>query len=213
MIRFFTLFILLSVSLLAQTKKHTLLMNGTAHIGNSIIIENSYVAIKDDKIELVADARTMRIDITKFDTVINLFGKHIYPGLIAPNCIIGLQEAEAVKATNDYAEVGDFNPHIRSLIAYNTDSKILQTVKANGVLYVQSTPRDGVLSGTSSILATDAWNWEDAVIKIDDGVHLNFPKSIQKNGWWAEPLPSDKNNKYNEELKSLKSFFENAFAY
>lgn len=213
MIRFFTLFILLSVSLLAQTKKHTLLMNGTAHTGNGIIIENSYVAIKDDKIELVADARTMRIDITKFDTVINLFGKHIYPGLIAPNCIIGLQEAEAVKATNDYAEVGDFNPHIRSLIAYNTDSKILQTVKANGVLYVQSTPRDGVLSGTSSILATDAWNWEDAVIKIDDGVHLNFPKSIQKNGWWAEPLPFDKNNKYYEELKSLKSFFENAFAY
>ena len=213
MIRFFTLLVLLSVSVLGQTKKHTLLMNGTAHIGNGIIIENSYVAIKDDKIELVADARTMRIDIAKFDTVINLFGKHIYPGLIAPNCIIGLQEAEAVKATNDYAEVGDFNPHIRSLIAYNTDSKILQTVKANGVLYVQSTPRDGVLSGTSSILATDAWNWEDAVIKIDDGVHLNFPKSIQKNGWWAEPLPSDKNNKYNEELKSLKAFFENASAY
>lgn len=213
MIRFFTLFILLSVSLLAQTKKHTLLMNGTAHIGNGIIIENSYIAIKDDKIELVADARTMRIDITKFDTVIKLFGKHIYPGLIAPNCIIGLQEAEAVKATNDYAEVGDFNPHVRSLIAYNTDSKILQTVKANGILYVQSTPRDGVLSGKSSILATDGWNWEDAVIKIDDGVHLNFPKSIQKNGWWAEPLPSDKNNKYNEELKSLKAFFENAFAY
>ncbi len=213
MIRFFTLFILLSVSLLAQTKKHTLLMNGTAHIGNGIIIENSYIAIKDDKIELVADARTMRIDITKFDTVINISGKHVYPGLIAPNCIIGLQEAEAVKATNDYAEVGDFNPHVRSLIAYNTDSKILQTVKANGILYVQSTPRDGVLSGKSSILTTDGWNWEDAVIKIDDGVHLNFPKSIQKNGWWAEPLPSDKNNKYNEELKSLKAFFENAFAY
>jgi imidazolonepropionase-like amidohydrolase len=188
-------------------------MNGTVHIGNGIMIDNSYVAIKEDRIELVADARTMRIDMTKFDTVINLFGKHIYPGLIAPNCIIGLQEAEAVKATNDYAEVGDFNPHIRSLIAYNTDSKILQTVKANGILYVQSTPRDGVLSGTSSILATDAWNWEDAVIKVDDGVHLNFPKSIQRNGWWAEPLPSDKNNKYNEELKSLKAFFDNAFSY
>ena len=105
-------------------------MNGTAHIGNGTIIDNSYIAIKDDKIELVADARTMRIDITKFDTVINISGKHVYPGLIAPNCIIGLQEAEAVKATNDYSEVGDFNPHVRSLIAYNTDSKILQTVKA-----------------------------------------------------------------------------------
>ena len=188
-------------------------MNGVAHIGNGEVLENSYIAINNGKIELVADARLTKIDISKFDTTINLFGKHIYPGLIAPNCIIGLQEAEAVRATNDYAEVGEFNPHIRSLIAYNTDSKILETVKANGVLYVQSTPRNGVLSGASSVLATDGWNWEDAVIKADDGIHLNFPISIQKNGWWAEPLPSDKNNKYTEELKSLKTFFENAFAY
>ena len=55
-------------------------MNGTAHIGNGIIIENSYVAIKDDKIELVADARTMRIDITKFDTVINIEQKSVSAG-------------------------------------------------------------------------------------------------------------------------------------
>ena len=188
-------------------------MNGVAHLGTGEVLENSYIAINDGKIELVADARLTKIDISKFDTTINLFGKHIYPGLIAPNCIIGLQEAESIRATSDYAEVGEYNPHIRSLIAYNTDSKILQTVKANGVLYVQATPRDGVLSGTSSVLATDGWNWEDAVIKADDGIHLNFPKSIQKNGWWAEPLPSDKNNKYNDELKSLKVFFENALAY
>lgn len=188
-------------------------MNGVAHLGTGVVLENSYIAINDGKIELVSDARLTKIDISKFDTTINVFGKHIYPGLIAPNCIIGLQEAESIRATSDYAEVGEYNPHIRSLIAYNTDSKILQTVKANGVLYVQATPRDGIISGTSSVLATDGWNWEDAVVKTDDGVHLNFPKSIQKNGWWAEPLPSDKNTKYNEELKSLKTFFENAMAY
>lgn len=207
------LLIVLSIHTIAQNKKHILLMNGVAHIGNGEVLENSYIAINDGKIELVADARLTKIDISKFDTTINVYGKHIYPGLIAPNCIIGLQEAEAVRATNDYAEVGEFNPHIRSLIAYNTDSKILETVKANGVLYVQSTPRNGVISGTSSVLATDGWNWEDAVIKTDDGIHLNFPTSIQKNGLLSDPLPSDKNNRYNEDLKSLKTFFENAFAY
>ncbi len=211
--KIFLLLIVFSIQCVAQNKKHILLMNGVAHLGTGDVLENSYIAINDGKIELVADARLTKIDISKFDTTINLFGKHIYPGLIAPNCIIGLQEAESIRATSDYAEVGEYNPHIRSLIAYNTDSKILQTVKANGVLYVQATPRDGVLSGTSSVLATDGWNWEDAVIKADDGIHLNFPKSIQKNGWWAEPLPSDKNNKYNDELKSLKTFFENALAY
>lgn len=214
MTKFFFSFVLLTSLLTAQNnKKHILLKNATAHIGNGQILENSLISIKDGKIDLVADARLIKIDITKFDTTIDLYGKHIYPGLIAPNCILGLQEAEAVRQTSDYAEVGEYNPHIRSLIAYNAESKILETVKANGVLYTQSTPRYGTVSGTSSILATDGWNWEDAVIKADDGIHINFPRTIQKQGWWAEPLPSEKNNKYTEQVNELSTFFENALAY
>lgn len=205
--------ILFSVSLLAQNSKHILISNGLAHIGNGNVVENSYVAIKDGKIEMVADARLTKIDVRQYDTVINASGKHVYPGLIAPNCILGLQEAEAVRQTSDYNETGDFNPHIRSLIAYNTDSKIIETVKLNGVLYTQSTPRGGVISGMSSIFATGGWNWEDAVLKADDGIHLNFPQSIQKRGWWAEQQPSEKNNRYSDELKNVTTFFDNALAY
>ncbi len=213
MIKFLISFLLITTLLSAQNKKHILLKNGIAHIGNGEIIENSLISIKDNKIDFIADARLIKIDITKFDTTIDVFGKHVYPGLIAPNCILGLQEAEAVRQTSDYAEVGEYNPHIRSLIAYNAESKILETVKTNGVLYTQSTPRYGTISGMSSILATDGWNWEDAVIKADDGIHLNFPKSIQKQGWWAEPQPSEKNNKYTEQVNDLNAFFENALAY
>lgn len=213
MTKFLFLFVLLSTLLTAQNKKHILLKNAIAHIGNGEVIENSLISIKDGKIDLVADARLIKIDVTKFDTTIDLYGKHIYPGLIAPNCILGLQEAEAVRQTSDYAEVGEYNPHVRSLIAYNAESKILETVKTNGVLYTQSTPRYGIISGTSSILATDGWNWEDAVIKADDGIHLNFPQTMQRHGWWAEPKPSDKNNKYTEQVNELSTFFSNAFAY
>lgn len=213
MTKFFLSLIFLSSFLVAQNKKRILLKNATAHIGNGQVVDNSYVAIKDGKIDMVADARVTKIDPSQFDTTIDLSGKHIYPGLIAPNCILGLQEAEAVRQTSDYAEVGDFNPHVRSLIAYNAESKILETVKANGVLYTQSTPRYGRIAGMSSILATDGWNWEDAVIRADDGVHLNFPNSIQKHGWWAEPEPSDKNPKYTDQINELTAFFDNAFAY
>lgn len=210
----FLLFLIIATSpLFAQNKKRILLKNAMAHIGNGQVIENSMVSIKDGKIDMVADARLVRIDISQFDTTIDLSGKHIYPGLIAPNCILGLQEAESVRQTSDYAEVGDYNPHIRSLIAYNAESKILETVKANGVLYTQTTPRYGVISGMSSIMATDGWNWEDAVLKADDGIHLNFPNSIQKHGWWAEPQPSEKNSKYTQQLNDLTTFFENALAY
>ena len=213
MTKVFLSFIFFTSLLTAQNKKNILLSNATVHVGNGQVIENALLSIIDGKIGLVADARSIRIDITKFDTTINLFGKHIYPGLIAPNCILGLQEAEAVRQTSDYAEVGEYNPHIRSLIAYNAESKILETVKTNGVLYTQSTPRYGVVSGMSSILATEGWNWEDALIRADDGIHVNFPKSIQKQGWWAEPQPSEKNNKYAEQVNELSAFFENAFAY
>ncbi len=213
MTKFFLSFLLLAGIVSAQNKKRILLANGVAHIGNGQVLENSYIAIKDGKIDMVADARLTRLDPAQFDTTINISGKHVYPGLIAPNCILGLQEAEAVRQTSDYAEVGEYNPHIRSLIAYNAESKILETVKANGVLYTQSTPRYGVISGMSSILATDGWNWEDAVIKADDGVHVNFPNTMQKRGWWAEPLPSEKNVRYADQLNELAAFFDNAQAY
>lgn len=197
----------------AQVNKRVLLKNATIHIGNGQVIDNGYLSFSEGKLGLVIDATISRIDPSQFDTVIDVSGKHIYPGLIAPNCILGLQEAEAVRQTSDYAEVGDYNPHIRSLIAYNTDSKILETVKANGILYTQSTPRYGIISGMSSVMATDGWNWEDAVLKADDGIHLNFPNMIHKRGWWAEPQPSEKNDRYTTQLNELTQFFDNAYAY
>ena len=197
----------------SQNKKRVLLRNGTAHIGNGQVIELSYITFIDGKLEMVSDVKGIKIDPRSFDTIVELDGKHIYPAIISPNTILGLQEAEAVRPTSDYNEVGGINSNVRSLIAYNTDSKILPTVKTNGVLYTQCTPRNGLICGSSSILATEGWNWEDAVLKADDGIHINFPKSIQKNGWWAEPEASGKNTKFDEELVSLNTFFDEASSY
>ena len=118
-----------------------------------------------------------------------------------------------MRATNDFNEVSGYNPHIRALVAFNSDSKIIPTVRTKGVLFAQVTPRGGVISGTSSIMALDGWNWEDAAIKKDDGVHVNFPQSIQNNGWWAEPQPASENKKYSEQMNELRKFFADAKAY
>lgn len=197
----------------SQNKKRVLLMNGVAHLGNGQIIENSYISFANGKLEMVSPAQGIKLDLKSFDTIIEIEGKHVYPALISANTILGLQEAESIRASSDYNEVGGINPNVRSLIAYNTDSKILPTVKTNGVLYTQCTPRNGLICGSSSILATEGWNWEDAVLKADDGIHINFPKTIQKNGWWAEPEPSGKNTKFDEELSALNNFFAEASSY
>lgn len=210
-----TLLILVtSTCLLSQkTYTHIALLNGVAHIGNGTIIENSLIVINKDKIETVSETRGLKLDYRSFDTVINIQGKHVYPALINPNNVLGLHDAEAVRATVDFAEVGTFNTHVRTLIAYNTDNIIVPTIKTNGVLYTQATPRGGIISGSSSIMKLEAWNWEDAVLKADDGIHLNFPKySIVK---WSEEdgLSKINNKKYDEELNTLTTFFENAWAY
>ena len=191
-------------------------MNGIAHIGNDSVIQNSIIGIKAGKIVLVADATTAKIDPSGYDEVIDASGKHIYPGFIAPNSTLGLTEIESVRATNDFRETGTTLPNVRSLIAYNTDSKIIPTVRTNGVLLAQITPRGGLVSGTSSVVVLDGWNWEDAAYKIDDGIHINWP-TIQSRKYLDEdnifPGPFEKNKDYIQQTNSLKKLFADAKAY
>lgn len=198
---------------LVQKHKRILILNASAHIGNGEFIQSSAIGIENGKILFAKNALTNSYTASEWDTVITATGKHIYPGFIAANLTIGLTEIDAVRATRDFDETGTINPNVRSLIAYNTDSKVMYTIRTNGILVTQSTPRGGLISGTSSIMGLDGWNWEDAVYKADDGVHLNWPRKYQSAGWWAEPAPSNQNEKYNTTRDEIYAFFEQALAY
>ena len=106
------------------------------------------------------------------------------------------------------------NPHIRSLIAYNAESKVVESMRPNGVLMAQITPRGGTISGTSSIVQLDAWNWEDASIKADDAIHMNWPSSFISGKWWLGEDPALKPDaKYADKIGTIKTYFMNAKNY
>ena len=183
----------------------------TAHIGNGQVIENSLIIFNDGKITFVGSAMAK---IARQGKVMNSKGKHVYPGFIAANASLGLVEIDAVKASADADEIGVNNPHIRSLIAYNAESKIVESMRPNGVLMAQITPRGGTISGTSSIVQLDAWNWEDAAIKVDDAIHLEWPSSFSSGRWWLGEDPALKPNKnYSKNIGNIKSYFMNAKNY
>lgn len=190
-----------------------LLVGGTAHIGNGTVIENSYIGFDKGKIILAADADKGKVDRSKFAKVIDVKGKQIYPGFILPNTTLGLVEIEAVRATQDFAEVGSLNPNVRSLIAYDTDSKVIPTVRDNGVLIAQVAPLSGIISGSSSIFNLDGWNWEDAILKADDGIHLNWQNITVLTGRFTGKPELKKNEKYDEYVNTVKKFLADAKAY
>ncbi|MFO0359100.1 MAG: amidohydrolase family protein [Flavobacteriales bacterium] len=193
-------------------KKSVLIMNATAHIGNGEVIENSVVGFKEGKITFVADARTVRIDMSAYDTIIQASGMHLYPGFIASNTTLGLHEIDAVRAQNDVSEVGTYKPSVRSAIAFNTDSEITPTVRSNGVLMGQITPRGGTISGTSSVMHFDAWNWEDALVREDDGIHINWPQVYHKH-YDKGKVSIEKVKSYDQQLTEISLFFNEARAY
>lgn len=196
-----------------KQSKSILIMNAVAHLGNGQLIENSAIGFKDGKITMVADATLIRIASGTYDITIDASGKHIYPGFIAPNSTLGLVEIDAVKSSDDEDEIGTYNPNIKSLIAYNTESKVTETVRPNGILIAQITPRGGRISGTSSIVQLDAWNWQDAVIKESDGIHLNFPYSISRYSSLTETATTDASKEYLKQIDELRAFLITAKTY
>ena len=187
-----------------------LIYNAYIHVGNGDVIENGSIGFKNGVIDFVGS----KADINNYQKTINAKGKHVYPGFIATNSTLGLAEVDAVRATRDEDEIGDFLPHIRTAIAYDAESKIIESMRPNGVLIAQVTPRGGTISGSSSIMQLDAWNWEDALIENDEGIHLNWPNPYSRGRWWLGEDPGLKINKnYSTNIKKVSTFFENAQVY
>jgi len=194
-------------------KGKILITDGTLHVGNGKVIDRALIAVENGKIILVKSSLTFTIDRSLYDTVISVSGKHIYPGFINMNNVLGITEIDAVRPTRDFNETGAYNPNVRAGIAFNTESDVLYTVRSNGILLTQCTPRGGSISGTSSIMNLDGWNWEDAVVKMEDGVHINWPRKVTSSGWWANPGSNKANNQYKEQVSRLIAFIKSAKGY
>ena len=197
---------------LANTQR-ILVINGTAHIGNGEVVETSAIGMADGKILFVKNSLTQAIQRKEWDTIIDAENQHVYPGFVTANSTLGLTEIDAVRATRDFNDVGELNPHVRSQVAFNVESRVIETVRTNGVMLTQSTPRGGSISGSSAIMFLSGWNWEDATVLADDGIHVNWPASTQGGGWWAEPAPKSRNTNYQKEKQDIMDFFTLAEVY
>lgn len=205
----------------AQEQKGTMYVkNATIHVGNGTVINNGVIQIKDGKIEKVGSDITVPANAKAIDAK----GKHVYPGVILPVSNLGLVEISAVRASTDVREIGDMNPNVRSIVAYNTDSKVINTLRSQGVLLANIVPQGTFLAGSSSVVQLDAWNYQDAAYKTDGGMHLYMPSLMPRPSFGGggggggrfgpqQNAGTDPVKEGLNKIEELKTFFNEAKAY
>ncbi|MDB5201741.1 MAG: amidohydrolase [Ferruginibacter sp.] len=189
----------------------TVISNATVHVGNGQVLENTSIQINNGKIEKIAPS----IQAPANAKLVDATGKHVYPGLILSNTNIGLREiASQVKGSNDYNEIGDLNPNIKSIVAYNADSKIINTLRSNGILFANVAPQGSLIAGSSSVVQFDAWNWQDAVYKENNGFHFYMPSLMPRPARFGGAGPqADPMKEAFTRIDMVKAFFTEAKAY
>ena len=193
----------------AKQTAPVLLTDATIHTATQGVLENADLLMVDGKIAAIG----VDLAAPAGAKVLALNGKHLYPGLIAIANQLGLIEIEAVRATDDTVEVTDTNPDIRARIAYNADSEVIPTVRANGFSYSLVYPKGSALMGQSSLMQLDAWTWQDATVADGVGLHINWPSSSTVAGWWSDKKPEDIAKDNAKALQKMKDYFVQAKAY
>ena len=182
------------------------------HVGNGMVINEGIITFNGGLITAVGTA-TEGVDLVDH-LLIDVQGRHVYPGFVLPNSTLGLIEVNSVRATSDVLEEGDINASVRSAIAYNTDSEIIPANRFNGILTAQVVPQGGLISGSSTIFKLDGWNWEDAMLAEDVGLHMHWPSYTQRHRNPETGLfETVDNENYEGQTQLLHSLFQDAQAY
>ncbi len=174
-------------------------VSGPAVVG-TLVIENGKISALGPGVAPPAGA-----------AVLDLAGKHVYPGFVHPAAPLGILEIDSVRGTVDTTEVGDNNAALRAEVAFNGDSQLLMPAIAGGILSAHVVHAGGVVSGSSAVMNLRGWNWQDMTLRAQVGMHLSYPRLTRSR--FASQSDEDFEKEKEKSLKKLDDLFDAAAAY
>jgi imidazolonepropionase-like amidohydrolase len=147
-------------------------VGGTIHPVTSPPLDDGWIAFENGRITLVGRGDRPVIDNAE---VIDLNGRHVYPGLIAADSILGLVETGMAEVTHDHNEQGSYTPEARAVVAINPDSDLIPVTRAAGILTALTVPDGGKLPGQAAVIRLDGWDWEDMAIVPSAALVIEWP--------------------------------------
>ncbi len=190
-------------------KQPIALTGGTIHPVSGDPIENGTIVFENGKITAIGTS----VQLPDNCQVVDVRGLHVYPALIDANTVIGLVEIPAVRATRDFAEVGEIKPNVRAEEAINPDSEIIPVTRANGIGLALSVPQGGLISGTSALIMLDGWTWEQMTLKAPVALHVRWPNMAIRRGPRVKKSPAEQQKEIDARIRRIRQAFADARAY
>jgi imidazolonepropionase-like amidohydrolase len=190
-----------------ETQQTVVALTGaTVHTVSATDIVDGTVLIADGRISAVGPSSSVQVPASA--TVIDLSGKHIYPGMIDPATGLGTVDIGSVPAAADNQEVGRYNPHVRALTSVHPHSETIPVARANGITAAMvglSQGQGSVITSSGSVI--QLWGDTQERMSISDRAALvvNFPSP--SGNAWDEPEISG------ERLEELVALFERAAVF
>lgn len=206
---------ILFLSLLHIVPLHadTLLLRGAVvHTVTNGTLEAGDVLVRDGRIAEVGANIAQ-----KADSVLDLKGMHLYPGLVSPGTDLGLVEIPALRAAVDDKETGEFTPEVESWNAVNPDSELIPVARANGITHFAPIPQGKFITGSSGMMAARGWTIEDMLLRRHTAMHLVWPGHSLKIPGPSTPTDAktldEQSRERKEKVRVVERFFADAEAW
>jgi imidazolonepropionase-like amidohydrolase len=146
-------------------------MKGEPFVGRVVIEHGVITAVGADA---AVPAGATRIDAS---------GLHVYPGLFDAMSTVGLDEIDAVSATNDMSEMGMYNPNLSTATAVHPASEVIPVTRVSGIthaLVVPGTEREGVIAGQAAVVNLDGWTEEEMSVNNAAALVIEWPGIVTR---------------------------------
>ena len=187
----------------------TAFVGATVHPVSAAAIENAVLLVDGGRIVAVGAG----LAVPAGARVVDLAGKHLYPGFIHPDSTLGLVEISSVRGTVDTSEVGDLNSDLRVEVAFNADSQLLDATLSGGVLTAHVRPAGGIFNGTSAVMRLRGWNREDMTLRAPVGMFLTYPRLLRPTSPFFTQSEEDFEKEKKKSLGRVEEIFAQARAY
>src|SRR5271157_2961092 len=187
-------------------------------------LENATVVIRDGKIAAVGRS----VDVPSDAEVIDAKGLEVYPGIFDSVTTLGLREIEAVAATVDTTDVGNYNPQLVAMTAVHPPSELIPVARANGITHAVAAPLGGgggfrggggsVITGQASAINLAGWTVEEMLIRRSVAMVVDWPtmqtRSFDVSTFSVRERPfTEAKQEYDKRIFELTDLLERARHY